>query len=288
MKDMNQELEGINELIDNQEIAAFEAALDEFIDKNEFPYEIEESKVFAKRIIKKKAEGRYKMRKSLAAACIIGVCLVGGTAAYAGGLYLKFTFATSHGTAIVKTTEDLTEDQAKQMVDNLINLPEAEHNEQFVGETEIIDEYYATVEEAEKKLGFPLIVPENKPEQFKKEKKVFVDKDDAGKTYVYVQFEPDTDEEYSFLRIDVIYQEYSKGTYIEIINDIDAETYITPDDTKYIITREKDEVAKTMCLTAKTYIGQYEYSIFTNGIEETAFYNMIDSVNLSRYKLTED
>lgn len=287
INDLDLEIENINVLIDSQEIEAFENALDKLIGQNEFPYKIEESKVFAKRIMKKKTQERYKMNKSMAMASVIVLCIVFGTGIYAKEYLKKFIFHTEHGTAIVKTTENLTENQAKKIVDGLSNSSQIDSTVQDIENLEPTEEYYTTIEEAEEKIGFDLIVPQNIPVQFKQEKGVFVERNDAGKTYAYVHYEPDSDEKYSYLRIDVAKQEYDKGTYVDTIDSMGTETYVASDGTKYMIRREKDEVAKTNCLTAKTYIGQYEYGIFTNGIEDAEFYLILDSMDLTSYKLTQ-
>jgi len=275
---VEQDFEEINKLIDANEIDELEAALDQFMKQNEFPYELEESKVFAKRIIKRRRKEQYVMKKSLVTASIIGICLIGTTITYASGLFKKFTFLTEKGTAIVKTTENLTEEQAEQMVDRLINLPE-DSGEQ-VETIEPVENRYTSIEEAEKDLDFPLILPSNIPEQFKEEKEVMVLINPImEKTYVYVIFKADTEETNSILKIDIIKETVSEGTSISV-RQTPGEIYTTKDHIEYEITREQET-----CLKATTYVGAYEYGIFTNGIEEAVFYDIIDSVDVSAYNM---
>ncbi len=285
--DIKQEFEVINELINSQDIDKFETALNQFIVQNEFPYEIEESKIFAKRIIKSQKEGTYRMKKSFKVASLISVCLIGTAVVYASGVLKKFTFLTNKGTAIVKTTDNLTEKQAQKMVEDLINLPEEIGEDAEV--IEPIENHYTTIEEAEKALDFAIILPNNIPEAFKEEKEVMVlINPETEQTFVYVIFDAITEEEHSFLKIDIVKEEHvAEGTSIAIRESSD-EIYRSKNDVKYEIFKERDESTNDDYLKAKTYVGEYEYGIFVNGIDEATFYDIIDSVDISEYGQMEN
>lgn len=281
VNNIRQDINEIDKLIDGQDIDKLEAALDKLIVQDEFLYEIEEGKAFAKRIIKCRRKETYIMKKSFVAASIIGVLLMGATAAYASGVFNRFIFLTNKGAAVITTSENLTQEEAKHKLDDFMKLPE--QSGQLVEKSEPIEKHYSTIEEAQKELEFQITLPSNMPEIFKQEKEVMVLIEPVlKKTFVYIIFDADTEGIHSMLKIDIVKETYSEGTSISVRQAAD-ETYTTSNGIEYEITREQDKVTNAKSLKAKTYVNNYEYGIFTNGVEETTFYDIIDSIDISAY-----
>ncbi|MEM1485196.1 hypothetical protein V6615_09990 [Oscillospiraceae bacterium PP1C4] len=250
--------------------------------------EAEDAKLFAARIKKLDRERKHSMKNKktmrtvLVAAAIMVVASVG---VYASGVLNNFTFADGDRITNVRTTESITETEAKELADNAKSAETAPSEQ--AREAESKEFTFDTVEEAEKKLDTKIVIPAKMPELALKSVSGQTIRwgDDMESRTVYAIY---GDPESKAVGITVDKRIVKPGSEFTSISTSDMDKnsigeYKSKSGKVYTLHSESDDSGKRTARIAKITAGSYEYALIFVGVEENEMHKIIDSADLSVY-----
>lgn len=266
------DLQDINKAIENCDMSRIDEELKLLESQSPFPQEEVDSTLFAKDIIKK-SKGRksgmkkaYKMVAGLALAMIIGV-----TGVYASGLYKSFSFYKEDKTITVKSTGELTQEEALEMAVEAEKDLEQTPAEERVNTSEKLS--YYSIAEAEKNLGIPIAVPTALPEAFEMDESVYVEKANR-QTNIYVTFKNGE----KLFGITILADDVTEDMTSITITDSVYENSFKSNGRDFNLFTEDGG------LIATTDFGAVQYALISMGLTEDELKAIVDSVDLTVYE----
>jgi hypothetical protein len=271
----------LDEAIDNMDISEIEKQIDILSANNPFPYPIEDSKLFAKRIIKQNKEGYDTMKKNhkkfaAIAASLILTITIGVTAAYATGLFKEFNFFNKNTTVKIKTTQDMSDDEAQKMAQEASDSYNNPKDPQK--ETKQVDtQSFPSIEKVKEALGIDIVLPAYIPEDFEMDKDIKVQSPFDKNFNIYTTYKSKENTE-RLLGITIISENLPEdSTHITVTDAVYQDTYTTPTGTQYTLFNEDKGVI------ASIEIDNIQYALVFMGLSEDEMHKVIDSVDLSTY-----
>lgn len=252
---------------------------------------IEDSILFAKRIIKNNSisEGTDTMKiiskKHLILTASIATLLVAGTSVlYATGLLTKTNVFRKDATYTISTDRPLTDEEANAIIDNLENTPK---DDVEVKQADSFKREYNSLDEASKDLNIPLVMPSQIPESFTLSKSYQIETYEVSpghsNTNVYINFDsPDFDPEadphtQKIFSISVLKSDNTQESILETDVIYDHTYTNAQGDTYTIFSDEGGTIAQIT-------LGDIDYVLCFMNISEDEIYNTIDHTDLSVYK----
>lgn len=269
--------------IDNMDLETIEKQLTQLEDLSS---QVEDSRLFAKRIINQNKKGNDFMKKSYRklgkiAVSIAGVLLIGGGTVYATGIYKTFTFFDKETTTFVKTTDQKAKDKelerlAKESSESYGNPHESSENVM-----EVQKKMFESVKEVKEQLNIDIAVPNYIPEGLEQGKEIYVETTEheaVGRTdRVYTTYRSVANEDKRF-GITVIKEEMKQEvTSIVTMDAVYKDKYTNRYGDEYMLFDEDGGII------AQTSVGNVEYLLVFMGVDEDEIYKTIDSVDLSVY-----
>lgn len=274
-------LDQINHAIDEKNMNEVEKQLALISERSPLPFTVEDSQLFAKRIIYYKKKGSNEMKKrsrkiaALAASFALVLCM--GITVYASGLYKEFTFFNKDTTVIIKSDQDMSEEEAKELASEA-----AEAYNQPVDEAAIVvpveEQSYTDLAAIKEAFGIDVIVPAYLPKEFVMDSEIYTQAVPGSSTNVYVSYTSQLDPETRF-GITVIKSDLPEdSTSITVVDSVYKDTYTTPSGTKYTLLTEE------AAIIAQTEINDIQYALIFVGVSEEEMHKVIDSADLESYK----
>lgn len=271
----------IDDAIDGMDLERIEDFIEGLEDCDELESSMEESALFARRIIRDKRGGRKMngrknsgMRRfGLVASCALAFVAVGITA-YAGGLFEKFDFYNDTNTVQIRTNQELSEEEAAQMAKEASQ----DYESGEVDENAYVPEEvtYSTIDEAVEKTGVDIAVPSVLPSGVFIKEEIMAYETGADNQNIYVMYS--SEDEKKLFGITVITQNMTENSTVVCVTDaVHRTTYTTPSGDKYEILDEDGGII------ASTSVGSIEYALVFMGVSEEEIHKVIDSADLSIY-----
>lgn len=278
-----QHVDSLNQLdhaIDARDIHEVEKQLAILSDWMPLPCTVEDSQLFAKKIIDKHKKGNENMKKSkrklvaLVASFALVLCM--GITVYASGIYKQFTFFNDDTTVIVKSDQDMSEEEAKRIADEA-----ADNYNQPVDEEENVVpvgvKSYTSIKAIEEALGIDVIVPTYIPEEFVMDQEIHTEAVADSTVNIYVTYTSKVDSE-SLFGITIRKEDLPEGsTSVTVVDSVYKDTYTTPTGIKYNILTEESAII------ACTEINDIQYGLIFVGVSDAEMYKVIDSTDLAGY-----
>ncbi|MHC1749410.1 MAG: hypothetical protein AB9856_14155 [Cellulosilyticaceae bacterium] len=275
---LKEELDKAVECMDMEKI---EKLLAEISERNPMPIQIEDSKLFAKKIISCEKKGNDLMKKTYrkVASFAAGIAVVAGigVTSYATGMWRQFDFFEKDKTMSVRSNTEVSKEEAKQLINN-----SNKEQEGPTREAETKDTVFNSLEEVKKELNVDVVIPSYVPQDFKQDKEIKTQSayygEDAARHLVYVTYASPKNEKRLF---GITITKIDATTDYTAVNETDA-TYTGKYDSKngnhYTLLKEEEGTIAT------TNIGDVEYSLVFVGVDEKEMHKIIDSTDLSVYK----
>ncbi|SKC84781.1 DUF4367 domain-containing protein [Maledivibacter halophilus] len=271
----------LDKAIDNMDMPEIEKQLDKLSADKPFPYEIEDSKIFAKKIIKQNKKGydtmknNYKKFTTLAASLILTIT-IGITAAYATGLFQEFNFFNRDTTVKVRSNQDIREDEAKRLASeasDAYNTPSATKK----SSREVDIKTFSNIQEVKEALDIDIVLPSYIPEDFVIDDNIRVENLYDKNFNIYTTYTSKENKERLF-GVTVMTNNLSGDmTSITVTDAVYKDTYTTPDGTKYTLLEEDGTTI------AEVSINNIDYALIFSGISDDEMNKIIDSVDLNTY-----
>ncbi len=265
--------------IDDMDMLQIEKQLTKLSDKELDHFSIEDSKLFAKRIIKKNKKGfdvmikKYKKAGALVASVSL-ILMIGVSVCYATGFYKEFKFFNKNNTVEIRTNQNISKEEAKQLADE---ASEAYENQISEGATIAIPmKSFASIKEVKETLGIDIVLPSYIPTDFEMNSQI------ETQTYndsynIYTTFQSKDNEE-RLLGITVISDSLPEdSTEITVTDSVFRDTYTTPAGTEYTILEEDGGII------AMAEINNIQYALVFMGLSQEEMNKVINSVDLSKY-----
>lgn len=272
-------LDDLNKAIDDNDMSKIEMHLEQLSADQPFPHEIEDSQLFARRIIRQNQKGYDRMKKSSisrwskVAVCLLLVFALGATAGYAAGYYKSYKFYSEQYTIDVRTTGELSEEEARGMA------KEAEANFEDPGDNVTIIEperlTFASIEEAEEKLDITIAKPTVIPEGYVMEEEIYVEKTSDTDFNAYVSY---VNEKEDYLGITIIKMSLEDGSTHVTLTDTVFEDTFSSNGIPFTLMKEDEG------LIAAADFGDIQYAIVSFGLSEKDLKEVVNSIDLSIYK----
>lgn len=268
----------IDDAIDKMDVEEVERQLAKLSEERPLSHVIEDSKVFAKRIIKQNRKGVNNMRRSMNKSVILVACLVltiGATVVYGSDLFKKFMFYNQKTTVEIRTNQNISQGEAERLAKDAeddYNSPSSQ------GTTEkAVERTFSSIEEVEKATGIKIILPSYIPEDFQIEKDISVYNTLNNNYNIYINYRSKEKED-RLLGVTIITQDLSEDSTVVTITDaVHKDEYKTPSGTNYSILKEDEGTIAT------TDINNIKYAIIFMGVNEEEMNRVINSVDLSSY-----
>lgn len=280
----------LDEAIDNMDISEIEKQLAKLAHDNPLPYQIEDSRLFAKRIIKQNKKGddtmkiNYKKFGTLVASVLLTIT-IGLTAAYAMSLFQEFNFFNKDTTVNIRSNQNLSEEEAKKINEEVSKMfgmeaSETSNNQGNRQETskETGIKSFSNIKEVKEALGIDIVLPSYVPVDFEMNKNVNVQSTINDNFNIYTTYDSKENTE-RFLGVTVITKNLPEDSTVMTVTDVVHKGfYTTPAGTKYTLMDDDAAVIATI------EINNIQYALIFQGISEDEMHKVIDSVNLEIYK----
>ncbi|WP_053955436.1 hypothetical protein [Inediibacterium massiliense] len=268
----------LDEAIDHMDTIEIERQLERLSKEKPMPYEIEDSKIFAKRIIKQNKKGHGIMKKSIKKSGILAACLVltiGVTAAYGTDLFKNFKFYNKDTTVEIRTNANISDKEAERLAKEAkdhYNSPDKQGTIQEAKTTT-----FSSIKEVEKALGVKVILPSYIPKDFQMEKDIIAQEFLNNNHNIYITYKS-KDQENRLFGVTIITQDMPEdSTVVTVTDSVHKEDYKTPDGRKYSILEEGEGII------ANTDIDNVNYNLIFMGVSEKEMHKVINSADLSGY-----
>lgn len=279
----------LDEAIDRGDIFDIEAELNNLEAEALGKIEAEDPLLFSAKIKKtyKEKNGMKLYSKTWKIAVAAALVAAMGVTAYAAGVFNRFSFVSAEGDkyVTVRTTEAITEDQAKeiQILDATEEIPEEAR-----GELDRQDLEFDSVEHAESEMGYKMLVPAKMPKMNFDEASgnILAFGDGVEQRTTWLNYSDDNGRVFG---VTVVKNLNPNGISVSgySTNDMDEgsfSVYNSKSGYEFDIFTESDSSGGQTAYIAVTYVGDYEYGLVFMGFDEADRNDIIDSVNLSEYK----
>lgn len=268
----------LNQAIDEMTVDTIEEYLEKLPDLNE---QKEDGKLFAKKIIKEYKKGNENMKKTyknsgILVASIILTITIGVTGAYAAGLIKKFTFFNQNTTVTIRTNENLSQSEAKEMADQAAkdyNNPSSLQAPSL----EVIEKTFTSLDEVKKSFNIDVVLPDYIPADFVMSNEIHTQTIPDNTCQIYTTFTSNTNQERLF-GITVIKDESSLDTTrISVTDSVYKSKYTAPSGVHYTLFEEDGGII------AQTEIDDVQYGLVFMNVDKKEIYKVIDSTDLTTY-----
>ncbi len=253
----------------------------------------EDPKIFAARIknLSKKEQINMKPKKYLKLAAIAAVVAALGASVYAANVLNVFSFAKDDRFVVLRTTENMTQKEAEDLIDVDINeRPEQEAHDQEApaANVESKDLTFNSIEEAEKEMDMKLILPASMPDM--KISSIVGTILEWGKGIetrsVWLNYE---DENGRLFGITTSREITPKGESVTRYTSSEMDkgsqgSYKSKQGLEFTTLTETDEAGERTAHIANIIIGEYNYAVVFFGFDEKERKAVLDSVDLSAYQ----
>jgi len=288
MKDKKQILKELDDAIDRADMNDIERGLNSLSVVEPNTIQAEDPGLFSTRVQKMYKEQciMNKPRRALRISVVAAVIMAMGITVYAASTLNWFSFLSGDKFVTMRTTESMTEDEAKALVETNQNavIPDG-----AVMETPEIQELsFDTVQQAEKELDMLLVLPASLPD-------MVLDNANAQIVGFGEGLETRTcwlnysDDQGRLFGVTVVREIIQPGTPVtgyttHDIDDGSLGSYKSKSGIEYTTLTESDDSGEMTAHIAYTMIGEYEYTLVFVGFEEAERQEIIDSADLSVYK----
>ncbi len=281
----------LDKAIEQMDTTQIDALLQELENSSPTVPFIEDSKLFAKRIIKNKSilKGYDCMKiiskKRSAIVASITLVLVATTSVlYATGILSQITIFKEDATYTISSDTPLTEEQANALIEDLDDTPPSSENT-----VSTVSRTYDSLEEASQDLNVPLTLPTILPEGFTLSKSMDIESYEVTpghfNTNIYLNFDNPTNDPTADIHTQKLFaisvlKSDNTGVSQSILKTDSIYDHIYTNalgDTYTILTEEG-------AILAKITLGDIDYILGFMNISEEEIYNTIDHTDLSIYK----
>ncbi|MBF8982569.1 hypothetical protein IZY60_03355 [Lutibacter sp. B2] len=268
----------LDEAIDQMDMSEIERQLEKLSEKKPLPYAIEDSKIFAKRIVKQNKKGLVSMRKNIKKSGIIAACLmltIGVTAVYGTDLFKNFKFYNQKTTVEIRSNQNISEEEAKRLAkeaqEDYDSPPEQGTTEEDKPRT------FSSIKEVEERIGIKIILPSYIPEDFQMKRDILVQNSFNNNHNIYIKYTSKAKKNRS-LYVSISTQEQPEdSTVVTVTDGVHKGEYKTPNGTKYAILKEDEGIIAT------TDINNVSYNLIFTEVNEEEMHSVINSADLSGY-----
>jgi hypothetical protein len=273
--------DSLDQAIDDMDITQIDLQLEKLSDIDPFPYQIEDSSLFAKKIIRQNKKGNAIMKKTYKkwgtlTASLLLTAIVGVSGAYAAGLLDQFTFFNKDKTIVVKSNQPLTSEEAKELADDAaFAYDQPKDLENYASPVE--EKAFTSVAEIKESFGIDIVFPDYIPSDFQLDPEIYTQTLSDNNFQIYTTFTSTQGETRRF-GLSLLYNKLSEeSTSITVTDVVYKDDYQTPAGTHYTLFDDEGGVI------AQTEIGDLEYVLVFLGFEKEEMYQVIDSTNLEAY-----
>ena len=289
MQEKSRILRELDSAIDRGDISEINNGIEALTELQTEPIQAEDAMLFAARIekINKEKNHMNKPKRILPVAIIAAIVMAMGVTAYAAVQFNWFSFVNDNKFVTIRTNENLTEQEIKDIINNSEELPEDFDPSQII-QPETEDFSFTSVEEACEQLDMLIPMPADMPEMTLDDatgSKVSFG-DDAQGRMVWLNY---SDEDGRMFGVTVNRHISAPGSpaFGYTTHDMDEGSvgkYIGKSGDEYTTLTESDDTGEKTAHIATIMLGEYEYSLVFFGFEESERTAIIDSVNLSSIK----
>ncbi|WFD10916.1 hypothetical protein [Tepidibacter hydrothermalis] len=270
----------LDKAIDQMDILEIEKQLEKLSEEKPLPYSIEDSKIFAKRIIEQNKKGYGSMRRSVKKSVILVACIVltiGVTVVYGTDLFKNFKFYNQETTVEIRTNQNISEEEAASMAKEAEDDYNSPSTQGTTEENEL--NKFANIKEVEESIGIKITLPSYVPQDFEMKKDILVQNSFDNNHNIYISY-MSKEKKNRLFEVSIITQKQPEDSTIVTVTDTVHEgEYKTPSGTKYSILKEDEGIIAT------TDINNIVYSLIFTGVNEEEMHKVINSVDLSGYMM---
>ena len=289
MQEKNRLLRELDSAIDRGDISEINNGIKALTELQAEPIQAEDAMLFAARIqkINKEKNHMNKPKRILPVAIIAAIVMAMGVTAYAAVQLNWFSFVNDDKFVTVRTNENITEQEIKDIINNSEELPEDFDPSQIL-QPDMEDFSFDSVEEACEQLDMLIPMPADMPEMTLDDatgSKVSFGDTAQGKT-VWLNY---SDADGRMLGITVNRHISAPGSpaFGYTTHDMDegsASKYISKSGDEYTTLTESDDTGEKTAHIATIMLGEYEYTLVFFGFEESERTAIIDSTDISALK----
>lgn len=274
-KDMTESIDKMDEAIDNLDMDLFEMELAKLEELN--PIEIEEDTLeFSNRIIQLVKKGENKVRpkkRNLIAlvAMLIFTLSLGATIAFGSGM-LNLNFYEDDKTISIKTSENMSEDEVKALVEDASKS----YDEGVEEDANILipeERTYETIEDLEADMNVTLYLPKYIPSEFSLSKKVKVMTRSIEDT-IYINYENEIQDVH--LGVTTMINRIDEGAMITVTDAVYNSKYKSKAGIEFTVL---DEDGGKIFMIER---GNITYAVVMMGIEKKEALKIIDSMDFEK------
>lgn len=225
-------------------------------------------------------------RRTLRIAVVAAVIMAMGITVYAASALNWFSFLSGDKFVTMRTTESMTEDEAKAFVET--DQDTALPDDAVTKRPEVQELSFDTVQQVEKELAMPLVLPASMPDMVLDSANAQICEFGEGleTRSCWLNY---SDEQGRMFRLTVTREIIQLGTPVtgyttHDIDDGSLGSYKSKSGVEYTTLTESDDSGKMTAHIAYTMIGAYEYALVFVGFKEAERQEIIDSADLSVYK----
>lgn len=294
MNDKKAILKEMEKAIDDMDMAAFDRGLDMLSSLETQNIVAEEPRIFSARVqklcqedIQMESKPSWSRKKTRFIAVIaVASALLMGASVYAANNLNLFSFLSDDKYVTIRTTEDITEDEAKARAESDDTAPSAPENAVTPEQTEY---QFESVEQARETMDMEIPFPADLPAmRFESGQglSLALDTDGSEKRMVWLTY---ADDQQRMFGITVSRALFKPGVPHSSITTSDADpssmgTYHSKSGFAYNTITESDDSGEKTAHIATTMIGEYDYALVFVGFEQAEREAIIDSVDLSGYQ----
>ncbi|WP_099189603.1 hypothetical protein [Tepidibacter mesophilus] len=268
----------LDEAIDQMDISEVERQLEKLSEVKPLPYAIEDSKIFAKRIIKQNKKGQGCMRKNIKKSGIVAACLmltIGVTAVYGTGIFKNFKFYNQKTTVEIRSNQDISEEEANRLAKEAEKDYDSPSTQGTTEEAEL--RTFSSIKEVEETIGIKVILPLYIPKDFQMEKDIMVQNSFNNNHNIYISYKSNAKNNRS-LDVTIATQDQPEDSTVVTVTDaVRKGQYTTPYGTKYTILKEEEGIIAT------TDINNISYNLIFTGVNKEEMHRVINSADLRGY-----
>lgn len=268
----------LDEAIDQMDILEIEKQLAKLSEENPLPYSIEDSKIFATRIIEQNKKGHESMRKRIKKSGILVACIVltiGVTVVYGTDLFKNFKFYNQKTTVEVRTNQNISEEEAASMAKEAEEDYDSPSTQGTTEDSEL--RKFASMKEVEESIGIKIILPSYIPADFQIKKDIVVQNSFDNNHNIYINYISKGEKNRSF-EVSIITQNQPEdSTVVTVTDSVHEGEYKTPSGSKYSILKEEEATIATID------INNVIYNLIFTGVDEEEMHKVINSVDLNDY-----
>ena len=281
----------LDSAIDRGELAAIESSLEALMAQEADTIRAEDPRLFAARLQKmqmnKERLSMNQPRKWMTAAVVAAAVLVMGATAFAAVQLNWFTFADGERFVSVRTNQNISEQEAREIIDSDTEMPE-DVDPEMMAQPEVKELTFATVEEARAQMDMQVPLPGSLPEMDLASADGTITRfgEDLERRTLWLNY---TDDKGRIFGVTISREVYLSGQEMfgYTSSDMDegsAGQYVSKAGDVYTTLTESNETGDMTAHIATIMQGEYEYALVFVGFEDAERAALIDSVDISVLK----